>query len=125
MPEPLPADVADVLAELLDPADPVHAVLLRQVPHLRVTGRCGCGCGTADFVLDTGEVEPAPTGDGPGTVVAAEAPLLTETGECPGEVLVFTQGGYLSWLEVCSWSDDIEVTLAAARDWLRAARRTS
>lgn len=121
MPDPLPADVADVLAELLDPADPVHAVLLRQVPHLRVTGRCGCGCGSPDFALDTGEVEPAPTGAG--TVVAVEAPLFTETGECPGEVLVFTQGGRLSWLEVCSWSDDVEVTVAAARDWLRAARR--
>ncbi|MEV7683841.1 hypothetical protein AB0O64_35685 [Streptomyces sp. NPDC088341] len=28
-----------------------------------------------------------------------------EDGECPGEVLVFAQGGHLSWLEVCSWSD--------------------
>ncbi|MCZ0983592.1 hypothetical protein O1L60_43175 [Streptomyces diastatochromogenes] len=49
--------------------------------------------------------------------MAAEAQLVTEVGERPGEVLVFTQGGYLSWLEVCSWSDDIEVTLAAARHW--------
>ncbi len=59
----------------------------------------------------------APTA--PGTVVAAEAQLVTEAGECPGEVLVFTQNGYLSWLEVCSWSDDIEVTLVAALRWLR------
>ncbi|MGW0363660.1 hypothetical protein [Streptomyces sp. NPDC002990] len=51
--------------------------------------------------------------------MAAEAQLVTEAGECPGEVLVFTQDGYLSWLEVCSWSDDIEVTLAAARHWLQ------
>ncbi|GHI07864.1 hypothetical protein Scel_61850 [Streptomyces cellostaticus] len=79
--------------------------------------RCTCGCGTAYFALDTSEVEPAPTG--PRTVVAAEAQLFTEAGECPGEVLVFAQGGYLSWLEVCSWSDDIEVTLAAARRWLQ------
>jgi hypothetical protein len=50
--------------------------------------------------------------------LAAEAQLVTEAGECPGEVLAFTQGGYLSWLEVCSWSDDIEVTLAAAHHWL-------
>ncbi|MBW8703744.1 hypothetical protein MBT84_29535 [Streptomyces sp. MBT84] len=26
----------------------------------------------------------------------AEAQLVTEVGECPGEVLVFAQGGYLS-----------------------------
>ncbi|MEV0528924.1 hypothetical protein AB0I66_36440 [Streptomyces sp. NPDC050439] len=72
----------------------------------------------AYFELDTSLVESASTR--PGTVVAAAAQLVTETGECPGEVLVFAQGGYLSWLEVCSWSDDIEVTLAAARQWLRA-----
>ncbi|MEW1906161.1 MULTISPECIES: hypothetical protein [unclassified Streptomyces] len=51
--------------------------------------------------------------------MAVEAQLVTEAGECPGEVLVFMQGGYLSWLEVCSWSDDIEVTLAVARRWLQ------
>ncbi|MGO4754693.1 hypothetical protein AB4212_39855 [Streptomyces sp. 2MCAF27] len=62
-------------------------------------------------------MEPAPTG--PRTVVAAEACLVTEAGEVPGEVLAFAQGGYLSWLEVCSWSDDIELTLASARRWLQ------
>jgi hypothetical protein len=82
-----------------------------------VQSRCSCGCGTAFFALDTDQVEPAPTG--PSTVVAADAQLYTETGECPGEVLVFAQDGYLSWLEVCSWSDDVEVTLAAARRWLQ------
>ncbi|MFD7613059.1 hypothetical protein [Streptomyces sp. NPDC059828] len=117
MTESLPADVADVLALVLDADDPVHAALRKQVPHLSVRARCTCGCGTAYFALDTSEVEPAPTGAG--TAVAAEAQLLTEAGECPGEVLVFTQGGYLSWLEVCSWNDDIEVTPAAARHWLR------
>ncbi|MEU9577203.1 hypothetical protein [Streptomyces chilikensis] len=113
----LPAEAADVLALLLDTDDPVHAALRGQVPHLGVGARCACGCGTVHFALDTGEVEPAPTG--PGTVVAAEAQLVTEAGEYPGEVLLFARGGYLSWLEVCSWSDDIEVTLSAAADWLR------
>ncbi|MBZ9638334.1 hypothetical protein [Streptomyces sp. PSKA30] len=117
MTESLPADVADVLAAVLDVDDPVHAALRRQVPHLSLRARCACGCGTAYFELVTTEVEPAPTGAG--TVVAAEAQLVTEAGECPGEVLVFAHGGYLSWLEVCSWSDDIEVTLAAARHWLQ------
>lgn len=51
-------------------------------------------------------MEPAPTDLG--TVVAAEVQLHTETGECADEVLVFAQGGYLSSLELCSWSDDIE-----------------
>ncbi|MFJ3667331.1 hypothetical protein ACIPSE_12825 [Streptomyces sp. NPDC090106] len=117
MTDSLPVDVADVLDLVLNPDEPVHAVLRRQVPRLRVQSRCECGCGTAYFDLDTDAVEPAPTG--PGTVVAAGAQLLTETGECPGEILVFAQAGYLSWLEVCSWSDDTEVTLAVARRWLQ------
>jgi hypothetical protein len=117
MTENLPDDVAYVLDLLLKADEPVHAMLRRQVPQLRVQSRCSCGCGTAFFALDTDQVEPAPTG--PSTVVAADAQLYTETGECPGEVLVFAQDGYLSWLEVCSWSDDVEVTLAAARRWLQ------
>ncbi|NUV58112.1 hypothetical protein [Streptomyces sp. CAI-85] len=112
----LPADVSDVLAAVLNAEGPLHAALREQVPHLSVRERCTCGCGTAYFELDTSKVAPAPTG--PGTVVAAEAQLVTEAGECPGEVLVFTQNGYLSWLEVCSWSEDIEVTLGAALRWL-------
>ncbi|MET9904795.1 hypothetical protein [Streptomyces sp. NPDC006446] len=117
MTESLPADVADVLAAVLSADTPVHAALRRQIPRLSVRARCTCGCGTAHFELETCGVEPAPTG--PGTVVAAEAQLVTAAGERPGEVLVFTEGGYLSWLEVCSWSDDIEVTLATARRWLQ------
>ncbi|MFD9004150.1 hypothetical protein ACFV0T_24835 [Streptomyces sp. NPDC059582] len=113
----LPDDVADVLDLVLNQDEPVHVALQRQIPHLRVQSRCKCGCGTVYFELDTDEVEPAPTG--PGTVVAADVQLLTGTGECPGEVLVFAQGGYLSWLEVCSWSDDVEVNLATARQWLQ------
>ncbi|MFF3691464.1 hypothetical protein [Streptomyces sp. NPDC002187] len=93
MTESLPADVADVLQAVLSADDPVHIMLRRQVPHLSVRARCTCGCGTAYFELDTDAVVPAPTGAG--TVVAAEAQLLTEAGECPGEILVFTQGGYL------------------------------
>lgn len=113
----LPAEVADVLAAILNGDTPVHVALQRQVPYVSERARCTCGCGTTYFELGTSKVDPAPTG--PSTVVAAEAQLVTEAGECPGEVLVFAQGGYLSWLEVCSWSDDIEVTLAAARHWLQ------
>ncbi|MFE7558291.1 hypothetical protein [Kitasatospora sp. NPDC057500] len=116
----LPEDVAAVLDLVLSADEPVHVALRRQVPRLGVQSRCRCGCGTAYFALDTDRVEPAPTG--PGTVVAADVQLLTETGECPGEVLVFAQGGYLSWLEVCSWSNDVEVNLASVRRWLQLPR---
>ncbi|WP_327179720.1 hypothetical protein OG599_33475 [Streptomyces sp. NBC_01335] len=117
MTESLPDDVADVLEFALNTDEPVHIALRRQVPHLSVRSRCTCGCGTAHFELDTSEVEPAQTGSG--TVMAADVQLFTENGECPGEVLVFAQSGYLSWLEVCSWSDEVEVNLVAARRWLR------
>ncbi|WP_406054645.1 hypothetical protein OG462_04490 [Streptomyces sp. NBC_01077] len=117
MAETLPADVALVLDAVLGEDDPVHLAPRRQVPHIRVRGRCTCGCDTAYFDLDRHAVEPAPSG--PGTVVAAEVPIFMEDGECPGEVLVFTQGGYLSWLEVCSWSDETEVSLATAERSLR------
>jgi hypothetical protein len=105
--------VALVLEAVLGEDDPVPVALRRQVPHIHVRERCTCGCGTAYFDLDTEAVEPAPSG--PGIVVAAEAQIFTEDGECAGELLVFAQGGYLSWPEVCSWSDDIEVTLATAQ----------
>ncbi|NUU24750.1 MAG: hypothetical protein HOV68_25090 [Streptomycetaceae bacterium] len=116
MAEALPADVADVLDVLLGGDDPVHQALRNQVPHLRVRERCTCGCGTAYFELDTASVRPAPSGAS--TVVAAEAQIYTGNGDCPGEVLVFTEAGYLAWLEVCSWSDDIKVTLTLARQML-------
>ncbi|MFJ6437818.1 hypothetical protein [Streptomyces sp. NPDC091416] len=117
MPQSLPDDVADVLEFVLNTDEPVYVALRRQIPHLSVQSRCACGCGTAHFVLTTSEVEPAPTGLG--TVVAADIQLFTETGECPGEILVFAQSGYLSSLEVCSWTDEVEVNLAAARRWLQ------
>jgi hypothetical protein len=63
-----------------------------------------------------------PTATGPGTTVAADVQLFTETGECPGEVLVLAQGGYPSWLEFCSSNDKIDVNLAAARRWLSHPR---
>ncbi|MFI9046048.1 hypothetical protein [Streptomyces sp. NPDC053427] len=116
--EALPFEVADVLDALLSSDDPVHAALRAQIPHLRILGRCTCGCGTTYFDLDTNAVQPAPSG--PGTVVAAEAPILAHNGDCPGEVLAFAAAGYLSWLEVCSWTDDdIKVTLAMAQQSLR------
>ena len=114
--EGLPADVTEVLEALLKPDDPVHTALRKQIPHLRLQSRCTCGCGGAYFELDTEAVEPAPiNSDRP---IVAEAQLRTESNEYPGEVLVFAYGGYLSSLEVCSWSDDIKFTLAAARNWL-------
>lgn len=51
MTESLPEDVADVLDLVLNPDEPIHVALRRQVPQLRVQSRCKCGCGTAYFDL--------------------------------------------------------------------------
>ncbi|MFI8106758.1 hypothetical protein [Streptomyces sp. NPDC086023] len=120
MPEPLPDDIAELLDILLNLDDPVQATLRTHVPHMRVENRCTCGCGTAYFALDTGLVSPADSG--PGRVVAAERLIVTDDGDCRGEVLVFAEDGYLSWLEVCDWSDGAEVTLTLALQTLRPAR---
>jgi hypothetical protein len=112
-----PAGVAFVLDALLDEADPVHRALRLQIPFLSVSGRCSCGCGNAFTEVDTASVEPDLLK--PGNQVAAEAAIHMEDGECPGEVLAFASEGYLSWLEVCSWSDTVDVTMATAEESLR------
>ncbi|WP_067832569.1 hypothetical protein [Actinomadura kijaniata] len=113
----LPEDVADVLDFLLDGDGPARRALRDQLPHLSVRERCRCGCGTAYFELDTDAVSPASV-PGRSTVIAAEAQIVTDTEEWLGEVLLFVQGGYLSWLEICSYGLT-EMTLAKARPLLR------
>ncbi|MER5641996.1 hypothetical protein ABT095_34305 [Kitasatospora sp. NPDC002227] len=109
-------DTLRLLDTLLRPDDPVHAVLRTHVPHLRVTSVCGCGCDSPSFELDTTLVEPAQVE--PGTGIVAEADFVTAEGVHAGEVLVFARGGYLSWLEVCTWDETVEVTVATARQLL-------
>lgn len=120
MNQPLPAEVVETLDAVLSATDPAHRALRDQLPLLGVQGRCGCGCGTTYFDIDVDVAISAPTG--PATVVAASAQLVTEAGTYPGEVLVFAQNGYLSWLEVCSWTDEFKLTLADAVRWLPRAQ---
>jgi len=116
LPHDLPADVAAALDVLLDADDPVHAALRRQIPHLRVEGRCTCGCGTTYFApLDPATVPAAPTE--PGTRSAASRIFGAEDGTLLGDLVLFARDGRLSWLEVCDLTDtadDIAVTLDLA-----------
>lgn len=107
-PRPLsPAELA-VLEHLLDPADPVHAALSRQIPHALVASHCGCGCPTVSFLLGP-EAEPAEvTSSYP---VAADADVIPPGETCVGGVIVFARGGLLTGLELYSWLDD------AIPDW--------
>ncbi|WMX48613.1 hypothetical protein [Streptomyces roseicoloratus] len=112
----LPDDVVAAVGLLLDGEDPVHAALRRQVPHLRVAGRCACGCGTTDFAVDTAAAPAAPTGD-PGTRSVASRIFCAADGTVLGDVVLFARGGHLSWIEVCDLTgihDDVTVTLDLA-----------
>ena len=82
--------------------------------------RCACGCGSADFGLGAGAVAPAPALTG--TRVVAETELFGAGGESVGEVLVFVEDGYLSRLEVCSWSDELRTLTDAHRILCPCAR---
>jgi hypothetical protein len=99
MAEPLSPGVTATLRALLDGSDPVSSALRSQIPYARVVGRCGCGCATVDLDVDRTAVAPAPSRDNP----AADAWYVVP--EDAG-VMVFTEGGYLSLLEIHSVSDE-------------------
>ncbi|MFJ8107088.1 hypothetical protein [Streptomyces sp. NPDC096132] len=99
MPEPLSAEATATLRALLAGSDPVSGALLAQIPHARVVRRCGCGCVTVDLEVDRTAVAPAPSHDNPAVEASYGAPHWAG-------VLVFTEGGYLSLLEIYSVSDE-------------------
>ncbi|WP_200308179.1 hypothetical protein [Streptomyces adelaidensis] len=99
-PAPLPPRVAATLNALLTAEDPVSGALRAQVPYTHVGGGCGCGCATVDLAVDREAVPPASTrGDG----LAADA---WYAGPDDAGVMVFTEGGYLSLLEIYSVSSE-------------------
>ncbi|MEU8892480.1 hypothetical protein [Streptomyces sp. NPDC048442] len=100
MNEPLAPDAAAVLAVLLDGPGAVLAALREQVPYVRVTGRCRCGCASVDLGVDRGAVAAAPVHGSP----VAEA--FWADSEYGAGVLLFTAGGYLSGLEIYSGADE-------------------
>ncbi len=103
MAEPLPPDAAATLHALLAGPGPVSGALRAQIPHTRVTGRCGCGCGcgcaTLDLTVDRAAVPAAP---------AHGNPAVDDWCAVPDDagVMVFTEDGYLSLLEICSASGE-------------------
>lgn len=95
----LPADVLATLEALLAGTGPVAIALRAQVPHTRITGRCGCGCATVDLAVDTSAVAPAPDHPNPAADAWYRSP--DDAG-----VMIFTRGGYLSLLEIYSSADE-------------------
>ncbi|MFE9429229.1 hypothetical protein ACFYNO_40510 [Kitasatospora sp. NPDC006697] len=102
--EPLPREAVVLLEALLREDTPAFRALRAQIPHLRVTGRCGCPCPSIDVAVpDPDAVPPAPAGT---ATPAAEATVLDAAGEPIGGAMVFVSGGYLSLLEIYFWSDE-------------------
>jgi hypothetical protein len=103
----LPADVAATLRALLRGGDPVSVALRAQLPHAWVAGRCGCGCATVDLEVDRQAVPAAPAHDSPAVEAGYISPADAADGGpvCPG-VLVLTDDGYLSRLEIYSVGDE-------------------
>jgi hypothetical protein len=103
-PRPLAENEAAILDKLLrDESFPGAAAFRSQVPYLTVTGGCSCGCATVDLSVD----HSAPVQQG-----AAISPLPVEgwakdpaNPELRVELLVFTDGGYLTMLEIVSYGE--------------------
>ncbi|WP_206504272.1 hypothetical protein [Streptomyces chrestomyceticus] len=108
MAEALPPEVTATLSALLPGTDPVSSALRAQLPWARVAGRCGCGCATVDLTVDHTAVPPAP----PHTNPAADAWYVEP--EDAG-AMVFTEGGYLSLLEIYSASSEPITTWPKSR----------
>jgi hypothetical protein len=102
-PRPLNAEERAVLDLLLAPEFPGAAQLRCQVAHMRVVGRCSCGCATVDLEVAPGMCEPAPDRGSP---IVSEAEVIDDTGEPRGGVIVFLTAGYLSMLEVYAHSTE-------------------
>ncbi|MGW1889621.1 hypothetical protein ACWCP6_05065 [Streptomyces sp. NPDC002004] len=75
----------------------LRGALRAQIPYARVVGRCRCGCATVDVAVDRTAVPPAPAHRNP--VADARYVEPADAG-----VIVFTDGGYLSLLEICTVS---------------------
>ncbi|MFC9703642.1 hypothetical protein ACFTWD_23430 [Streptomyces sp. NPDC056943] len=99
MAEPLSTDATATLSALLAGPDPVSSALRAQIPYARVTGRCGCGCATVDLTVDRAAVPPAPEHGNP----AADAWYAVPD---DAGVMVFTEDGYISLLEIYSASSE-------------------
>jgi len=83
---------------MLEQAGPSAAPFLAQLPHVRVVGRCKCGCASIDFtVADL----PAPSG---GLRILADFLYGPETG--PMGVFIYECADVLAGIEVWSPSGE-------------------
>jgi hypothetical protein len=104
LPRPLLPIERDVLLAILGYADFVgRDQLMEQVESTTVIGYCPCPCATVAL-----QVSPiAARSIGGGYPIRNEAEVLDANGESIGGIIVFTEDGYLSALEIFAWDQAI------------------
>ena len=93
MDRPLSENERAVIEQLLSVEFPEVEFFRAQVPAIRVTGMCPCGCGTLQFRVDRERAERAPSpawDDGPDVIVE---------GDERSWLMLFQDGGWLTELE--------------------------
>ncbi|MEU6860304.1 hypothetical protein AB0B28_15715 [Glycomyces sp. NPDC046736] len=96
---PLPTEVTATLQVLLAKSDPTFSALRAQIPFARVVDGCPCGCPSVGIEVDRLAVGPAPSKSSP----IASGWYDDQT----HDVVLFTEDGYLSGLELNYVSDEV------------------
>ncbi len=100
-PRSLTDDEQRVLERILEAVFQGVAALRKQLVGVQVVGRCDCGCPSIDL-------EPASErarSDQVGRLAPVELEVIPAAGEPPGAVILFVDGGKLSYLEYVHYSE--------------------
>ena len=92
------------LLKLLLPADafPDVSIYREQAEHLKVTGKCNCGCPTVNFTVDAARAQQATFHGDPLLPVEAE----TGDGEDYMQLILFARHGWLESLELVYYNSN-------------------
>jgi hypothetical protein len=105
-PRDLSTDEAAVLALLLRAEVQGAAELREQAEHVKVTGQCGCGCPSVELTTQAS----APKSPSAGRLWPAELAIAPANDDPGGEVILFLEGGHLSYLEYIWYTETPPVT---------------
>jgi hypothetical protein len=98
--DPTPEEIELVKLLLPDGAFPNVDIYRAQADHLRVTGKCSCGCPTVNFTVDAAHAQQATFHGDPLLPIEAEA----GEGENYVQLILFAGHGWLESLELVYYS---------------------
>ena len=76
-----------------------------QALSARVVGKCSCGCASVELEVDKEQCPPSSAS----RPIPAQATVLDPSGNPVGGVIIFLEGGYLSYFEIYSFDKPIAV----------------